>query len=77
MLTGPNSAYFNNVLNKTAPESNRSHFLTCICHIARRYAILDIAMTVFFVFQISATINMVGESKIPKVFAESTWDLEM
>ncbi|KAB2089863.1 hypothetical protein ES319_A03G089600v1 [Gossypium barbadense] len=28
-------------------------------------------------FKISATINMVGESKIPKVFAESTWDLEM
>ncbi|XP_039065615.1 outer envelope pore protein 24B, chloroplastic-like [Hibiscus syriacus] len=28
-------------------------------------------------FKISATINMDGESKVPKIFAESTWDMDM
>ncbi|GMI89739.1 hypothetical protein like AT5G42960 [Hibiscus trionum] len=28
-------------------------------------------------FKISATINLAGKSKVPKIFAESTWDMEM
>ncbi|KAE8714412.1 Outer envelope pore protein 24 [Hibiscus syriacus] len=28
-------------------------------------------------FKISATVNLAGESKVPKIFAESTWDLDM
>ncbi|KAE8658949.1 Detected protein of unknown function [Hibiscus syriacus] len=28
-------------------------------------------------FKISATVNLAGESKVPKIFAESTWDLNM